>query len=365
MRSLCCLKSRVRRVQHALQSAGLGLLVLAGTVGAADKARAQDEASVLLCDLTYTVKLKRLKKSFASFNDDFTELWSAQREGDKRDKCKRYFQSKDSKRLSKLVDFGKKNEVAYVVAPAAGKKGRDVELSFWLVDVAAEKMITEFATKVSSKSKQYKKDVPGALEESVTTLIGALNTDLAEKAPPKEEPAPEEPAPEEPAPEEATAEVAAADGAAAAPAAAPAPAETAPAPAAAASTEDKSAAAPASAVAETAPAPAAAVPAAEAPAPAAPEAKKEGGLRGILVGVSSGMIGVGAGGVMGGALISVAGGQVRGWEKTAAIAADDRSELNNVLNGMAVLADATTIGLLGVSVVGAGLLTATLLFVEE
>ena len=92
MRSLCCLKSRVRRVQHALQSAGLGLLVLAGTVGAADKARAQDEASVLLCDLTYTVKLKRLKRSFAPFSSDFAELWSAQREGDKRDKCKRYFQ---------------------------------------------------------------------------------------------------------------------------------------------------------------------------------------------------------------------------------------------------------------------------------
>jgi hypothetical protein len=153
MRSLHFLKSRARRVQHALQSTGLGLLVLAGTVGAAEEARAQDEASVLLCDLTYTVKLKRMKKSFASLSDDFAGLWNAQRENDQRDACKRYFQTKDSKRLSKLVAIGKSKEAAYVIAPAAGKKGRDIELSFWLVDVASEKMITEFATKVSSKTK--------------------------------------------------------------------------------------------------------------------------------------------------------------------------------------------------------------------
>lgn len=372
MRSRIFWKIRSGQSPRAPWSAGLSFLFLA-TIGAApEKALAQDETSVLLCDLTATVKLKKFKKQFSTVSDDFAGLWANTRDGDKRDECKRYFQADTDKRLSKLVELGQKGGASYVVASAAGTAGRDVEFSFWLVDVAAEKRVSEVNTKVSTKGNQMKNEITEALAESAAKILEALQAELAAKAPAQE-------AEPEPAPA-AEAVVAKAPAGTASTSEAPSEpadesaANSAPTAAAESASAPNEMAGEAAAGAPDAPAPDAVVENGSAPTgtetqtaatQVEPAGEKSNGLRGTLVGLSSGMIGAGVGGVVGGALLFIAGGQVRAWEVGAQIEKNDRTELNNVLVGVSLLSDVTTIGLAGVGVIGAGILAGTLLFVEE
>lgn len=365
-----------------LWAMGLGWLILGTLWIAPAQARAEDgdeAASVLVCDLTYTVKLKRLKKQFKTAGDDFSAMWSNARASDKKDACKRYFQVKANKRLSKLLELGKTNEVAYVVAPAADKSGRDVKLSFWLVDVAAEKLITEFETKVSSKPKQFTKDITGALEETTTVLLGALQTELAAKAPAADA---ESEADTEAAadPGEASADTGddtSDEGAAKAAAAGDASEETTNED----TTSDESevsaqnesgegggyASDDAASSDDETPTNGEDVDGATAAqtTKVKPANEKGSGLRNTLVAVSSGMIGAGVGGTVGGIVVSMAGTQIREWEKYAAVEPSNRAELDNILLDVAIWSDVATIALVGVGLIGGGILTSALLFVEE
>lgn len=342
--------------------------LLPGALLLCTQALAQAEAApppaVGVCEFAVSNKLGSLKKELKNVDKAWSKALPEQQPGAKSISCKRNVMAKEELRLNKLVSLGQKNEVRYVVAPAAAKSKaskKAAEFSVWLVDVEQAKQVGEFTIELPAGTKDFKAAWPDALEQAADAMRSALAGEGAGGAP-----APAEDA-AAPPPGNASAS-APTNGSAASPegaSAGSAVATTEPAaeggaaagepPAAGAGTEGASDA--------TAESPTDATPGAEA-ANAGDLRRGAGGANPWLMASAGALVGVGVGA---GAVVAANyafGSTLRNIEKTARLDDSARQEINDLLGGMATVYDvsagvAVTAGVVGV------VLGATALFTAE
>lgn len=138
----------------------------------------------LLCDLAISVKLNPQQADLKLLEAEMGSIWRQQRPQDTVGTCQRYYMEKSDIRLGKLLSFGKRDGVTHVVAPAAfvDSKGA-TRLSLWLVDVERRQRSAEVLVELGDDGPSIRDQGPAALVEPLRKLAAAIGGTLAAPAP--------------------------------------------------------------------------------------------------------------------------------------------------------------------------------------
>ena len=182
-----CLRQRRSFILALCWSVALGTMTLPTA------ARAQDENApphvVRLCNISYSIKVKSFGRQLKSVNPSYLEAWQKIRPDDSSSRCRRLYAASDKKRLSKLVAIGKAEKATHLVAPTAGKSGKNIEVSFWLVDIEKAEVVGELSQSFSRKRSVLKAELPVLSQKAVEKFLPLLN---AVEGTPEQQPADEE-----------------------------------------------------------------------------------------------------------------------------------------------------------------------------
>lgn len=157
-------------------------------------ANAQSEATsaekVRLCNIAYSIKVKSFGRQLKAVNQAYVEAWQKKRPEDSPSRCRRLYAASDESRLSKLVSIGKAEKVTHLVAPTAGKIGKKIEVSFWLVDVEKGTVVDQAKQSFPLQRNQLKSNLPAFSQKAVEQFLPQFSSIETAPEKPTEEPSP-------------------------------------------------------------------------------------------------------------------------------------------------------------------------------
>ena len=162
------------------------LVVVLSTLSLSSPSSAQSDSAnpdkVRLCNLSYSIKIKSFGRQLKAVNQAYVDAWQKKRPEDNPSRCRRLYAASDESRLSKLVAIGKAEKATHLIAPTAGKKGKEIEVSFWLVDVENGAVIDQVSQTFPATRNQLKSELPAFSQKAVEQFLprlGAIEADPA------------------------------------------------------------------------------------------------------------------------------------------------------------------------------------------